>query len=79
MKNTLPDLNNHLFEQLERLNDEDLTSEQLENELQRTKGLERISRTIIQNADLMLQASKLNIEHSKATLPNILIGNKNEK
>lgn len=79
MKNTLPDLNNHLFEQLERLNDEDLTKEQLENELQRTKSMEAISKTIIQNANLMLQASKLNIEHSKANIPSILIGNKNEK
>ena len=35
MKNTLQDLNNHLFEQLERLNDEDLSNEQLDQELRR--------------------------------------------
>ena len=32
MKNTLVDLNNHLFAELERLSDEDLTSEELEAE-----------------------------------------------
>ena len=32
MRNKIPDLNNHLFEQLERLNNEDLTPEQLKDE-----------------------------------------------
>lgn len=52
MKNTLLDLNNHLFEQLERLNDEDLTDEQLDHELKRADGMTRIAAQIIQNGEL---------------------------
>lgn len=52
MKNTLTDLNNHLFEQLERLNDEDLTDEQLDRELKRAEGMTRIATQIIQNGEL---------------------------
>lgn len=49
MKNTLQDLNNHLFEQLERLNDEDLTDEQLDRELRRAEGMTKIATQIIEN------------------------------
>ena len=35
MKNTLSDLNNYLFESIERLLDDDLTDEELEKEKQR--------------------------------------------
>ena len=52
MKNTLQDLNDHLFEQLERLNDDDLTSEQLEVELKRAEGMTRIAMQIIANGEL---------------------------
>lgn len=52
MKNTLEDLNNHLFEQLERLNDDDLTAEQLDKELKRAEGMTRIATQIIQNGEL---------------------------
>ena len=41
IKNTLGDLNNHLFEMMERLNDDDLTDEQLERELRRAEGMTR--------------------------------------
>ncbi len=52
MKNTLSDLNNHLFEQLERLNDEDLDDEELERELKRSEGMTKIAEKIIQNGEL---------------------------
>ena len=39
MKNTLGDLNNHLFAQLEKLGDDDLTGEELESELKRTDAI----------------------------------------
>lgn len=59
MKNTLGDLNNHLFAQLERLNDEELTGEDLEKELKRSKGITDLAEKIISNANIVLQATKL--------------------
>lgn len=52
MKNTLTDLNNHLFEQLERLNDDELDDAQLEKELKRAEGMTKVATQIIQNAEL---------------------------
>jgi hypothetical protein len=58
MKNKLTDLNNHLFEQLERLNDEDLTEEQLSKEIGRAKAMTDVANSIINNAKVVLDASK---------------------
>ena len=52
MKNTLGDLNNHLFAQLEKLGDDDLTGEELESELKRTDAICDISEQIIKNGEL---------------------------
>lgn len=62
MKNTLGDLNNHLFAQLERLNDEDITQEQLEKEIMRAKSVSEVSMQIINNANLILRAEKFKDE-----------------
>ena len=63
MKNNLVDLNNYLFEELERLNDDEaLTSEEvLERELKRSKAITEVSAQIVQivqNAKVMLEAKK---------------------
>lgn len=58
MNNKLIDLNNHLFEQLERLNDEDLKEDELAREIERSKAITHISQTIINNAELIFKAQK---------------------
>lgn len=65
MKNKLTDLNNHLFEQLERLNDEELTDEKLSQEIERSKAVANIATKIIDNASLGLQAEKLRLEYGR--------------
>ena len=66
MKNKLEDLNNHLFEQLERLNDEELTGEALEEELKRSRAVASISSQIIENGRLVLDALKHQTEYCKS-------------
>jgi hypothetical protein len=59
MKNTLGDLNNHLFAQLERLSDEDLKGEKLKEEITRAKSISVVASQIIANGALVLEAQKL--------------------
>ncbi|WP_035238122.1 hypothetical protein [Desulfobacter vibrioformis] len=56
MKNKLMDLNNHLFEQLERLNDDDLKGEDLNREIKRSQAMSSCAAQIIDNAALALKA-----------------------
>lgn len=58
MRNKLTDLNDYLFEQLERLNDDNLTQDELDRELEISKQVVKVSQTIINNAQLLLQAKK---------------------
>lgn len=58
MKNTLTDLNNYLFESIERLNDDSLSVEELEKEIKRSEAVQRVAKTIVDNGALALQAKK---------------------
>ena len=56
MKNTLGDLNNHLFAQLEKIGDEELTGDELESEIKRTEAMAKISEQIIKTGELQFKA-----------------------
>lgn len=58
MKNTLNDLNNYLFESIERLNDDSLDNEQLDKEIKRSEAVQKIAKTIVDSGTLALQAKK---------------------
>lgn len=68
-KNKLSDLNDHLFAQLERLADEDLTPEQLDAEAKRGQTIVAVADQIIRNAGLQLQAAKLISDHGSDPAP----------
>ena len=73
MKNTLGDLNNHLFMQLERLNDVDLKGDKLTEEIERSKAVTNVAKEIIANANIVLQARKYTTEYL-SEVPKMLEG-----
>lgn len=59
-KNKMNDLRDHLFAQLERLSDDDLTPEQLEQELKKSEAIKEVASQIINSA-------KVEVDFLKAT------------
>ena len=57
MKNTLVDLQNHLFELIETLNDQDLKGDDLEQEIRRSLAVNQLAQTAVQNGALMVKAA----------------------
>lgn len=60
---TLMGLQDILFEQLEELTNPDLSGEELQNSMRRTKGVVDVSNQIIKNGYLMLAAVKHSDEY----------------
>lgn len=58
IQNKLSDLNNHLFAQMERLGEEDLSPEDLDKEIKRAKAITGVATQIINNGNLALNAQK---------------------
>lgn len=76
MRNTLGDLNNHLFAQLERLNDEELVGDKLAEEINRAKAVTDVAGQIIANGALVLKAKTAYEENiaANAAKPKMLEG-----
>lgn len=58
VKNTLGDLNNHLFAQLEKLGDEDLEGNVLDMEIKRAEAMAKVGEQIIKTGELQFKAMK---------------------
>ena len=82
MKNTLSDLNNHLFCAIERLNDDTLSSEQMRDELKRSQGIASLAEAIVHNADVQLKAIRMRDEMgitTHADIPQNILPSPEEK
>lgn len=75
-RNTLNDLNNHLFEQLERLSDAD-TDDEIKQELNRSRAVSDIARNVIENGKLVLESQRFKHDDrldANRTVPRMLVG-----
>ena len=75
MRNKLIDLNDLLFEQLERLGNDDLVGEKLEEEIHRAKAITGVASQVIDNASLVLRAHEIAYEAGYMSKPpSLLLG-----
>ena len=78
--NSLPALNDMLFQQIEALTNPDLNKEELDKEIERSKAVSQISKQIIHSAALQLKAAELATEYSNMEVPqNVLMIDGNRK
>jgi|688.fasta_scaffold2259656_1 hypothetical protein len=59
MRNKISDLSDHLFAQIERLNDESIEGEALKIEIARGKAMAALATPIVNSAKLTIDAAKL--------------------
>lgn len=76
MNNNLNALNNNLFEMMERLMDDDLTDEEFEKEIARSKQVTSVAEKIIKNGELALNTMKHLNEYGIETKMPVLLEDK---
>ena len=74
--NKLADLKTKLFEQMDKLSKDDISSEELDKEMARSESMIKIANVIISNGDLALRAAKFKDDMLNADnkLPKMLEG-----
>lgn len=75
---TLADLNQVLFDSLDRLNNDNLRGEDLQEEISRSDSIGRVAARILDNAELQLEAQKHMDEYGyterEREMPGMLLG-----
>jgi hypothetical protein len=69
LKNKLGDLNDHIFAQLERLSDENLTPDLIDTEVKRSNAITGLAEQILKQAALKVQAAKIMSDHGLDPTP----------
>ena len=64
MKNSLEDMHNILMEQLQRLNDADLSEEDISKEIERSRAMTGVAKAITENASTVIRAAQLQFDMS---------------
>ena len=72
MKNKITDLRNHMFAQLERLGNEDLTPEDIEKEINRARAISELGKVIVESAKTEVLHLKLTKKLDRETPPQFL-------
>lgn len=73
MKNSLCDLNDHLFAALEALDDDSLQGEELDRVIKKSEAITRVATVIIDNANMQIRALDLMYDKGyKQKLPPML-------
>lgn len=81
-QNKVSDLKNHLFAALERLDDEDLTPEQLEIVIKKSKTVGDVSKNIVEILKLEVEAAKIASEYGyrgNTIMPEMLVMKKDDR
>lgn len=68
MKHSLLDLNEYLFDQIDRLSNDDLDEAALEKEIQRGEAISKVASSIIQNAQVQVSAAKVIAEYTSGSV-----------
>ncbi|MDR3061268.1 MAG: hypothetical protein LBU57_04030 [Dysgonamonadaceae bacterium] len=72
-KNSLYDLNDHLFERIEWLTDREVKGEDLTEEIKRSEAVVKVSTQILNNANLLLKAKTIaDNANGKIRMPTML-------
>lgn len=73
--NTLADLNDHLFAELERLGDESLAGDALSAEIERARAISGVAQQVVSNASTVLRACEMaDMRGQGGQVPRMLTG-----